>query len=150
MRTVRGILQAKGYEIWSIAPEASVFEALQLMADKNVGAVLVIDAGHLVGVLSERDYARKVILKGKASRDTRVRDIMSQEVVFVRPDQTLEECSALMTENRVRHVPVYDGDRLMGIVSIGDVLKGIIADQALTIEQLGDYIVGGTSRPEAA
>lgn len=149
MKTVRGILETKGYDIWSIVPDASVFEALQLMADSNLGAVLVIDAGNLVGVLSEREYARKVILKGKASRDTKVRDIMRQRVVFVRPDQTLEQCSALMTEMRVRHVPVFEGDQLIGMVSIGDVLKGIIADQALTIEQLGDYIVGGTSRQEA-
>src|SRR3972149_98044 len=127
MKTVRHLLQAKGYDLWSIAPEASVFEALKLMADRNVGAVLVIDArGDLVCIFSERDYARKVALKGKTSRDTPVRDIRTEKVVCVRADQSIEECMALMTGKRIRHLPVLDGGRLVGVISIGDVVKAVI------------------------
>ena len=142
MSTVREILRNKGCDVWSIAPDATVYEALCLMADKNVGAVLVIDACTLVGILSERDYARKVILHGKSSRDTLVREIMTERMVYVRPEQTAEECMALMTEKRVRHLPVLEGDRLVGVVSIGDVVKGIISEQEFVIDQLEHYISG--------
>ena len=143
MKTVRAILQAKGHDVWAIGPDASVYEALQLMADKSIGAVVVIDAGgELVGVMSERDYAREIILKDKASKDTRVRDIMSKRVVCVHPDQTTQECMRLMTDKHIRHLPVLDSHRLVGMVSIGDVVKAIIADQACTITQLRDYASG--------
>lgn len=145
MKTVRELLQTKGYDIWSVAPDDSVYEALKLMADKNVGAVLVTGAGNLVGILSERDYARKVILKGRTSRDTPVREIMTEKVVYVRPDQTTNECMALMTDKRVRHLPVIENDQLIGIISIGDVVKAIISEQEFMIEQLENYITGRVS-----
>ena len=142
MKTVRSLLQAKGYDVWTIAPDASVHEALKLMADKNVGALLVLEGGELVGVISERDYARKVVLKGRSSRDTAIRDIMTTSVMAVRPDQTVEECMALMTEAHIRHLPVMADGRLIGVVSIGDVVKSIITDQGFMIEQLTNYIAG--------
>jgi CBS domain-containing protein len=142
MKTVRQLLQAKGYAIWSITPDASVFDALELMAEKDIGALLVLDGGKPVGIISERDYARKVILKGKASKETPVREIMTEEIVCVRPDQTTEECMALMTDKRVRHLPVIESERLIGVISIGDVVKGIISAQEFMIEQLADYITG--------
>jgi CBS domain-containing protein len=142
MSTVREILRDKGCDVWSIAPDATVYEALQRMADKNIGAMLVFDACNLVGILSERDYARKVILHGKSSRDTLVREIMTERVVYVRPEQTAEECMALMTEKRVRHLPVLEGDRVVGVVSIGDVVKSIISEQEFMIDQLERYISG--------
>jgi len=148
MRTVRDLLRGKGYDVWSIGPEASVYEALKLMAEKNIGAVLVMDAGNLVGIMSERDYARKVILKGKSSKDTPVREIMTEKVLCVRPDQTTEECMALMTNKRVRHLPVIEGDRVIGVISIGDVVKAIISDQEFMIEQLANYITGSPTRPQ--
>ena len=155
MRTVKGLLEAKGYDIWAVAPDDSVYDALKLMADKNVGAVLVIDAGEapadsasaLVGILSERDYARRVILKGKPPEDTPVWEIMVEKVLCVRPDQTVEECMALMTDKRVRHLPVVEGDRLIGVISIGDVVKAIVSEHEFMIEQLENYITGGYSRP---
>jgi CBS domain-containing protein len=125
-----------------MAPDAMVYDALELMADKNVGAVLVIDADRLVGILSERDYARKVILHGKSSKDTPIREIMTQRVVYVRPQQTAEECMALMTDKRVRHLPVLEDDQLVGVISIGDVVKSIISEQEFIIEQLERYISG--------
>ena len=136
MKTVRELLQAKGYDIWSIAPDETVYEALELMAEKNVGALMVIDADKLVGILSERDYARKVILKGRFSRETPVREIMTERVTYACPDDTIEECMALMAEMRLRHLPVFEGGRLIGVVSIGDVGKAIISDQKFVIEQL--------------
>jgi CBS domain-containing protein len=143
MVTVRQVLQAKGYNIWSIAPDASVYEALKLMADKEIGALLVLDAEKPIGIISERDYARKVILKGKRSIDTPVREIMVKEVISVRPEQPIEECMALMTAKRVRHLPVCADECLVGIVSIGDVVKAIISQQEFMIEQLERYIEGG-------
>jgi CBS domain-containing protein len=140
--TVKEILRTKGPEVWSMAPDATVYEALELMADKNVGAVLVMDANHLVGILSERDYARKVILHGKSSKDTSVREIMTPRVVYVRPEQTAEECMALMTDKRVRHLPVLEDDQVVGVISIGDVVKNIISEQEFIIEQLERYISG--------
>jgi CBS domain-containing protein len=142
MRTVRDVLRAKGYDIYSISPRARVFEALQLMAELNIGALLVIEAGHLVGIISERDYARKVILKGKSSKEIPISEIMTSELIVVRPTNTVEECMELMTDKRVRHLPVFDGDQLVGVISIGDVVKSIIADKELMIEQLTDYITG--------
>lgn len=142
MKTVRELLQVKGYDIWSVAPDTSVYHALELMADKNIGAVLVMDSGNLVGILSERDYARKVILKGKSSKDTPVREIMTHDVICVRHDQSNEECMALMTNKRVRHLPVLEHGRLIGIISIGDVVKAIISEQEFMIEQLENYITG--------
>jgi CBS domain-containing protein len=143
MKTVRDILRVKGYDVWSIGPDATVFDALQLMAEKSIGAVVVLDSGKLVGILSERDYARKVILKGKASREIPVREIMTKDVVCVRPDMLIEACMKLMTDKRIRHLPVLEGDRLIGVISIGDVVKAVISEQELLIEQLGSYIWGG-------
>ena len=142
MKTVTQLLRAKGHEILSVSPEASVFEALKVMAAKNVGALLVVEGERLVGVFSERDYARKVILKGKASKEIPVREIMTSHVLYVRPEQTIEDCMALMTDKHVRHLPVLEGERLVGVISIGDVVKAIIAEQEFIIEQLQNYITG--------
>jgi len=143
MINVRDILQEKGREIWRVSPQTSVFDALKLMADRNIGALLVLEGEKLAGIFSERDYARKVILKGKASKDTAVSEIMTAVVVTVRPSQTVEECMELMTANRIRHLPVLDGDELAGVISIGDVVKAIISDREFTIKQLENYITGG-------
>ena len=142
MTTVSQLLQAKGAEVWSVAPDTSVYDALVLMADKNIGALVVLEAGKLKGIISERDYARKVVLHGKASRDTPVREIMTAAVVTIRPDQTIQHCMALMTDKHIRHLPVIDGERVAGIVSIGDVVKSIISEQRFLIEQLEGYITG--------
>jgi CBS domain-containing protein len=136
MKTVRDILRVKGDDIWSVAPDATVYDALERMAEKNVGALLVLDSGELVGVLSERDYARKVILQHKASRGTLVREIMTEKVVRVHPDTLLEVCMELMTDKHIRHLPVCEDDQLVGIVSIGDVVNAIIAEQKYIIGQL--------------
>ncbi|MCL5996776.1 MAG: CBS domain-containing protein [Chloroflexi bacterium] len=142
MRIVLDILRVKGHAVWSIHPGSTVYEALQAMAEKNVGALLVIEDDRLVGIFSERDYARKVILAGRSSLNTAVKEIMSDRIIFVRPEQTIDECMALMTQNRVRHLPVLDGSKLIGVISIGDVVKEIIADQTLEIQQLENYILG--------
>jgi CBS domain-containing protein len=142
MNTVKDTLRTKGQDVWSISPDASVYEALQLMADKNIGAVLVTQGEELVGILSERDYARKTVLLGRSSRETAVREIMTSEVVFVRPENNMEQCMALMTEKRIRHLPVLENDRLVGLISIGDIVKGIISHQGYIIEQLEGYIKG--------
>jgi CBS domain-containing protein len=142
MKTVRQVLGAKGYTVHTIDPEAPVFEALQKMADEDVGALVVVEDGELVGLLSERDYARKVILQGKSSKATPVRDIMSRRVLCVGSQQGVDACMALMTENRLRHLPVLENEQLAGIISIGDVVKAIIEDQQFTIEQLEHYIRG--------
>jgi CBS domain-containing protein len=126
----------------AVGPDESVFDALALMARREVGAVVVLEAGRLVGILSERDYARKIILLGKASKDTPVRDIMTPRVVCVTPATTIDECMALMTDKRCRHLPVLEGDRVTGVVSIGDVVKHTIAEQQFIIEQLEHYIMG--------
>jgi CBS domain-containing protein len=144
MRTVRDVLKEKGNEMWTVSPDATVFEALQLMAERNIGAVMVLEGGALVGILSERDYARKVVLKGRMSKDTRARDIMTEHVLFARPDQSIEECMAVMTNKHIRHLPVFEADKLAGLISIGDVVKAIIEDQGFTIGQLTDYITGKT------
>jgi CBS domain-containing protein len=142
MITVKRLLEKKGDAIWSIPPHAMVYEALSLMAEKNIGAVLVIERGILVGILSERDYARKIILRGKRSIDTQVWEIMTPDVIFVNPDQSIEECMAIMTEKHVRHLPVYSGEELVGLISIGDVVKELISEKEFVIEQLENYIAG--------
>ena len=142
MKTVRDILRKKGYDIWSVTPTTPIYETLQLMAEKNVGAVLVLDSSSLVGIFSERDYARKVVLKGKASTETPVGDAMSAPVTCVRPDQRIEECMALMSDKRVRHLPVIENNQLIAVVSIGDVVQAIISEQEFIIAQLENYITG--------
>jgi len=136
-------LEAKGYTIWSIAPDASVYEAVKLMADKAVGALLVLKSGKLVGIISERDCTRRLILKERAPKDTLVREIMTSDVIYVRPSQTVEECMALVTAKRFRHLPVLADDQLIGIVSIGDLVKDIVSEQEFMIQQLEHYIKGG-------
>jgi len=140
MTTVERLLQHKGHIVWSIPPDASVFEAVQLMADKRVGALMVVDKNELIGVISERDYAREIVLKDRASRSTPVSAIMTQRVLYVRPQQTLEECMALMTEKHLRHLPVLDNGRLVGVVSMRDVVKDLIAEKEFLIEQMENYI----------
>lgn len=142
METLRQLLSSKGNEIWSVGPDASVFDAIGIMAEKGIGALVVLDGEKLVGIVSERDYARKVVLKERASKQTPVGDIMTKDVLYARPDHTVEECLALMTEKRIRHLPVLDGDKLIGMVSIGDLVKAIIAEQKHVIEQLEHYISG--------
>jgi CBS domain-containing protein len=142
MQTVRDILQVKGHAAWSIGPTATVYDALQLMADKDVGALLVLENGRLAGIFSERDYARKIILKGKSSRETAVREIMTERVISVLPEQTVAECMALMTNHRIRHLPVLEAGEVIGVISIGDVVKAIMTQQEFTIEQLEKYITG--------
>ena len=136
MKTVKDLLERKGRVVWSIGPNAPVYDALRLMAEKEIGALIVLEAGQVVGVLSERDYARKVILVGKSSKDTPVREIMSTKLVHVEPDLSLEGCMVLMTERHVRHLPVLDGDHLIGVISIGDVVNAVIAEQRFIIDQL--------------
>lgn len=143
MTTVKQLLQNKGTDVWAISPDSSVYEALQLMADKNIGALVVVDAGNLVGIISERDYARKVALQGKTAKTTMVKEIMTDRVYCVRPEQSIEECMALMTDKRVRHLPVLGESGLVGVVSIGDIVKAVISHQEFLIEQLENYIVGG-------
>jgi CBS domain-containing protein len=140
MKTVKQLLEAKGNQIYSIRPDAKVFEALELMAQKDVGSLVVTEGARLIGIISERDYARKVRLHGKWSQDVAVREIMTEDVVTVDPSRTVEDCMALVTEHRIRHLPVCDGDRLVGIISIGDLVKEVIAEQQETIKQLESYI----------
>lgn len=145
MKTVNDILSMKGNEVWSINPEATVYEALQFMCEKEIGALLVIDEqGKVAGIISERDYARKIILAGKSSRETPVKDIMTgaSEMFSVKPKMRIEDCMVLMTGKRIRHLPVFDGDKLVGMISSGDVIKSIISQQELLIEQLSNYIAG--------
>ena len=142
MKTVRDILQKKGSDFWSISSEATIYEALQLMSEKDIGALLVIDNGKLNGIMSERDYARKVILLGKTSKETSVKEIMSKNVMYVQSRTTADECMALMTNKRVRHLPVYDDGKLTGLISIGDVVKALINEKEFVIDQLVHYITG--------
>jgi CBS domain-containing protein len=142
MYSVRQILGNKGTDVWAIAPNSSIYDALKLMDEKDIGAVLVMDGNRLVGIFSERDYARKVILRGKSSKETQVKEVMTPRVLTVRPETTSEECMALMTDKHIRHLPVMEGDRVAGVISIGDVVKAIISKQAFEIEQLGNYISG--------
>ena len=143
MKRVSDILQTKGREVWTITPETIVFDALKTMADKNVGALVVMDGAKVAGILSERDYARKVILHGRSSRELQTREIMSTSVYFVTPEENIEDCMALFTNKRVRHLPVLQADDLIGIISIGDVVKAVIAEQESTIKHLENYITGG-------
>ena len=144
MKTVAEILKEKGDRaVHSIGPDASVFDAVALMAQKNIGALLVMEGERIVGMLSERDYARKVVLMARSSKDTKLREIMTPTVIYVHPSQSSEECMAVMTENRVRHLPVLDDDdRLIGLISIGDLVKHIISEQKFVIDQLEHYISG--------
>jgi len=142
MKTVHQLLQAKGSATISVAPDSNVFDALKVMAEREIGAVLVVDGGRLVGILSERDYARKVVLKGRSSQETRVREIMTDRVICAHPEHTVPECMALMTSKRIRHLPVMQGDRLVGVLSIGDLVKETISEQEMIIRQLETYIHG--------
>ena len=140
--TISEILIHKGSQAWSISPDEMVFDAIQLMADKNIGALLVTQGERLVGILTERDYTRKVALKGKSSKQTQVKEILSGQVIHVTPDHTVEECLRLMTDHRVRHLPVLEAERIVGVVSIGDLVNWIITAQSSTIHQLQTYIAG--------
>jgi CBS domain-containing protein len=142
VETIASILKTKGGDVWSLAPTATVYEAVEMMADKGVGALAVVSDGALAGIVSERDYARKVILKGKSSKETRVGEIMSSPVVTVDACRTVVECMRIMTAHRIRHVPVLDGGKMVGIVSIGDMVKSLISAQAETIKQLRSYVTG--------
>jgi CBS domain-containing protein len=138
--TIKQVLEEKGYEVLAIEPVASVYSAIEIMAENGIGALMVMSGNRPVGLISERDYARKVTLKGRSSKNTEVREVMTSPVYCVGPEQTVEECMALMTDKRVRHLPVTEGDRLVGIISIGDLVKSIIAEQQFIIEQLEHYI----------
>jgi CBS domain-containing protein len=142
MKTVRHILDNKGHEVWSVRPDDTVFDSLRLMADKGVGALLVMDGEKLVGIVTERDYARKVILEGKSSKTLKVRDLMTTKVLCVTPDRQVDECMAVMTDKRVRHLPVLDHKQVIGVVSIGDLVKATIDEQQMLIDQLQHYISG--------
>jgi CBS domain-containing protein len=145
MKTVRDLLQAKkSQDVWSVTPDTLVYRALQLLDEKRIGALLVVEKGELVGIVSERDYARKVILEGKSSKETRTKEIMSTKIYVVTPESTMEECMALMNEQRIRHLPVIEKGtkRILGVISIGDVLKSIISEQKFMIENLSGYIMG--------
>jgi CBS domain-containing protein len=140
--SINEILDHKGATVWTIAPDATVFEAIQLMSDKNIGALLVTEHSKLIGIISERDYTRKVALKGKSSKELKVREIIPDRVFSVTPQHTIEECMRLMTERRVRHLPVLAGEKIIGVISIGDLVNWIISAQSSTIHQLETYISG--------
>lgn len=143
MITIKDLLKERGTHVYSIAPHATVFEALQEMAEKDVGALVVIENDRVVGIFSERDYARKVALKGRSSRDWPVGDLMTSKIFFITPEKTIEDCMTLMTMKKIRHVPVMDNDKLAGLVSIGDIVSKIISAQKHTIKELENYIIGG-------
>jgi CBS domain-containing protein len=140
--TVQSILDRKGSQFWAVRPDQSVYEAIEIMANRGVGALLVMSGDEMVGILSERDYARKVTLKGRNSKETMVREIMSSPVFSVSPSRSVEECMGFMTERRIRHLPVVDAGKVLGIISIGDLIKWIISEQEATIQQLHNYIAG--------
>ena len=143
MITVKEILKDKSRDILTIAPQETVYRALEIMAEKDLGALVVVEGGKVVGLFSERDYARNIVLQGKSSKDTLVKDLMNPKPCCVHPEHTLNDCMALITEKRTRHLPVLDGEKLIGIVSIGDVVKQYIVDKEFTIKQLENYIAGG-------
>ena len=140
MRTVRQLLGSKTPEIFAVSPDASVLDAIKLMAEKGVGAVLAMQGARLCGIVSERDYARKVVLQGRSSSNTPVRDIMTSKVVTVRPDDSVDHCMQVVTEHRIRHLPVAEGDAIVGVISIGDLVKAVIEDQKVELDQLQRYI----------
>ena len=140
--TLGSILETKGRQVWSVSPEATVYEAIAHMADRSAGALVVMEQGRLVGMISERDYARKVILQGRSSKDTRVAEIMSAPAVTIGPRATIDEAMRIMSDRRIRHLPVTEGDQVIGLISIGDLVRATIADQAATIEHLHTYIAG--------
>jgi CBS domain-containing protein len=140
--TVNSILRHKGCQVWSVSPDESVFQAMRLMADKDVGALVVIAGETPVGIISERDYARKVVLQGRSSKDTPVRDIMTSPVVSVSPNHTVDDCMRIVTAKRIRHLPVVQGEKVVGVVSIGDLVQRVISTQGETIQYLQEYIVG--------
>ena len=142
MKTVRDILDTKGHDVWCVGLEDTVFEALRRMAEKEIGALVVMDGPRLAGIISERDYARKIVLLGRTSPNTLVKEIMTSHVAYTHPEQSIEECMAIMTDKRVRHLPVIEAGKLVGLISIGDLVKSIIADQKFIIEQLERYIIG--------
>ncbi len=142
MKLVKHILNSKGHEIWSVKPNDTVFDAVKLMADKSIGSLLVMNGDKLVGIVTERDYARKVILEGKSSKDSSVKEVMNSKVLCVSPDQTVDECMALMTDKRVRHLPVLDHKHVVGIISIGDLVNAVISEQQILIDHLEHYIQG--------
>ena len=142
MVTVKELLRGKPDELWTVSPRATIYQALEILADKDVGALPVVEDGELVGIFSERDYARRVVLRGRTSRETLVSELMVTAVVVVAPTDTIQDCMALMTQQHVRHLPVMDGNRMIGIVTIGDVVKQVITEQEFTIKQLESYIRG--------
>ena len=145
MHTVKELLREKGSQVWTITPQATVYEALELMATKNIGALVILEEGNVAGMFTERDYARKVVLKGRSSKTTTVGELMITDVLYVAPDDTIENCMALMTDKRLRHLPVMENGALVGLVSIGDIVKVIISDREFTIRELEHYITGGHS-----
>jgi CBS domain-containing protein len=145
MYTVRHLLHEKGHKVWTVPPPTTVYEALEIMADHNIGALVVTEGDKVLGMFTERDYARKVILKGRTSKTTAVGELMTTEVLYISPDDTIENCMALMTEHRLRHLPVMENNKLAGIISIGDVVKAIISDREFMIRELERYITGGHS-----
>jgi CBS domain-containing protein len=145
MHMVKELLREKGSQVWTIAPQATVYKALELMAAKNVGSLVVVEDGDVMGVFTERDYARKVILQGRSSKTTTVAELMTTDVLYVSPDDTIENCMALMTDKRLRHLPVMENGKLDGVVSIGDIVKVVISEREFTIRELERYITGGHS-----
>jgi len=142
MTTIAQLLNAKGDQIWSVEPKATIFEALEIMSEKEIGALLVMEDGKLTGIFSERDYARKVILKGKSSKETLVEELMTKKVFYIDSQNTINDCMAMMTAKRIRHVPVIEDNQVVGIVTIGDVVNQIISEQEVTINHLENYITG--------
>lgn len=142
MNTIKTLLRNKGGDVWSVLPESSVYDAIHLMAEKQIGALLVMESQRLVGVISERDYARSVILKGRSSEKTHVKEIMSSDVITATRQNSIEDCMGLMTKNRIRHLPIMEGEEVVGVVSVGDLVKAIMSDQQETIHELERYIHG--------